>query len=601
MDTRYTSDSLAYTLFEGLRSDFRNSGVPDRYLDLPHPVDAASYRAYKKYDFGVIDPYHYKAHSQITSIFSKYTFKSDAMDDKDRKRAAEDSYRDTQLRLPKSRPQSATAYAVLQRARRIIRSILGDFDLEEIYNHCYFGPNSSLGCPLSLAYPDLKLGMERAFTGSSASVQVFKKYLDTDPLLAEVVGGHLSIKKDSPDLDIRSIRLITVPKKWNTDRGITPLPLLDLFLSNGTGVVISKRLASAGLNIQTLQERHKRLVKAESIRLKHATADLSAASDSITLWLLRCLLPSKWYYFIRKFLFTSIEVNKEVMHTMSVLPMGNGCTFPLETLVFYSIIQALGELTGIKGIYSVYGDDLVYPVRLHKYVTSIFPHFGFVLNLDKTFVSYPFRESCGSDYYRGCDVRPFQFKAKKQSFTRTQFIPLLYSTVNGLLRRWDVHDIPETLTLLFRRICDLSGSVDVVPALYPDESGFKFEDFSALPRLFPQFLFNLPSYKTVSTKSGVHIQVAFSYWKGSTRFRLVKDQRAYYWNWLRLAELGEVSKCLHDLSNYSSQLLVWRRIQIRRGKEVIKKTCAFTALRRSTSHSKAIGHVCDWPKGVFYT
>jgi hypothetical protein len=89
--------------------------------------------------------------------------------------------------------------------------------------------------------------------------------------------------------------------------------------------------------------------------------------------------------------------------------MGNGFTFELETLLFLTIMCGLSDLEGLsfsagKQIFA-YGDDLILPTSLGNDVIACLSFFGFSANSRKTFLSGPFRESCGGDFFDGQPVR----------------------------------------------------------------------------------------------------------------------------------------------------------------------------------------------------
>jgi hypothetical protein len=84
--------------------------------------------------------------------------------------------------------------------------------------------------------------------------------------------------------------------------------------------------------------------------------------------------------------------------------MGNGYTFELETLIFYALVRAV---CGKEGTVSVYGDDLIYPSRFVGPVRELLAFCGFETNVEKSFSTGNFRESCGGHYFKGHSVTPF--------------------------------------------------------------------------------------------------------------------------------------------------------------------------------------------------
>jgi hypothetical protein len=467
----------------------------------------------------------FKRTKQMEALLKKYRFSTDAFTDEELSDRTLNKFMDEQLRLHRPMPLRTSGHKVLQRARLIARRILGEYPGDEVIENVQFGRKSSIGCPLSLAYLDIKLTKCEAFTGTSATTDFFmSQVLPGDKVLQRILKGHdfSSLKNQ---LNYQHLNLVEVPKTWKTYRLITPLTLLGLFFSYGIGRVVTARLKDAGLNIGKLQERHRSLVEEFSRTLRHATADLSAASDSITSELLNRILPRAWYVALRKTFVRSLIAGDKRFSSVSVLPMGNGATFPVETLVFYCIIKAVGDLTKTKGIYSVYGDDLIYPTRIHKTICGIFPQIHLKLNLDKTFVSFPFRESCGSDYYRGQDVRPYFLKGESQMLTRVRYEAFLYKVYNGLTARWDPLEIRGTLTWLLSELSIVTHEILRVPPSFPDYSGVKVSQCTELP-----FKLNFLSFAPITVQyNHGSCWFQFGFLTETPKKRVVKTVQPYYW------------------------------------------------------------------------
>lgn len=366
---RYNTDTTARKVFTELLSDFRTVHENFR-MDLK--LDG--YAAFKSHVNSIRTPYDYsaaslqrfKAHAQVACLLKKYRFEDDVYTDKEIDTRTLDSFRQNQQRLDSICVTGLVQTRVLSVARRIARSILGVFQEDDMIPHLRFGAKASIGCPLRLSHIDIKLSDVRAFSGSGWMVGWFKdRVLAKDPILKGMLDRILPEGK--PHI-VSSLTLQLVPKTYDKRRPITPLPLIDLYYSNGIGGLVQERLALEELpvgqkpiDIRRQQDRHRRLVQKYSKSRTHATADLSAASDSITSPLLNRILPRSWYRALKPLFYRTMVIDGVSTHVHSVLPMGNGATFPVETLVFYVLLRALAELTGIRGEISVYGDDLIYP------------------------------------------------------------------------------------------------------------------------------------------------------------------------------------------------------------------------------------------------
>jgi hypothetical protein len=524
---KYNTGAAVVKIYHHMLRDFQTSETAEFMSSASHHLmtDIKAFRALPERDLGFVDVGRFKRTKQMESLVKKFRFDDDAYSDEELTQMGREAYLDDQLRLHQPLPLKSTGFAVLQRARLIAHRILGECPVDEVIEHVQFGRKSSIGCPHALAYIDEKLSMLRAFTGTRETVKFFfGQVLPGDAILRRILKNH-KIGTLKEQLNTTYLNLVEVPKTWKAYRLITPLTLIGLFFSYGVGRVVTSRLRDAGLDISTLQQRHRKWVKTFSRTRSHATADLSAASDSITSELLNRILPRPWYRLVRKTFVRHLVIGDQRCSTASVLPMGNGATFPVETLVFYCIIKAIGELTGVKGIYSVYGDDLIYPSKLHKYVVAVFPQLHLKLNLDKTFVNHPFRESCGADYYRGQDVRPYFIKGDSEGLTRVRYEAFLYKVYNGLTLRWDPLEIKGTLTWLLTELAMVSRGILRVPPCFPDYSGIKVADPTDVPLNYK--LLPFCPIKIQFNNGSRWFQ--FDFLLETPKKRVVKTTEPYYW------------------------------------------------------------------------
>lgn len=216
---------------------------------------------------------------------------------------------------------------------------------------------------------------------------------------------------------VRGNRFTTVAKDWNKDRGICIEPSINVFYQLGVGKMIARLMKRHGIDKYTGQEKHKLLARLASITGACATVDLSNASDTVSEVLIRLLLPDDWWTLVASIRCTHTLFKGHWVRLEKFSSMGNGFTFELETLVFYTLCLAVAEVEGVKedpytpGLdISAYGDDIIVPSSIASCVISALKFFGFQPNEAKTFTRGRFRESCGGDYLSGFDVRPFYLK-----------------------------------------------------------------------------------------------------------------------------------------------------------------------------------------------
>lgn len=227
--------------------------------------------------------------------------------------------------------------------------------------------------------------------------------------------------------------LFTVPKKSEIDRCACKEPDINMYFQKGVGRHIRHRLRKFGIDLND-QSRNRGLALQGSLTNSLATIDLSSASDSITIECVRALLPDDWFEYLNSIRSQSVNVDGNTITTEMFSSMGNGFTFELESLIFYSIVRAASYVLGIPGIISVYGDDIICSSELYPSLEFLLPAFGFAVNGKKSYHDSPFRESCGGHYYSGIDVTPFYLKRPASRLTDL-------IRVANQLRSWILADV----------------------------------------------------------------------------------------------------------------------------------------------------------------
>lgn len=145
-----------------------------------------------------------------------------------------------------------------------------------------------------------------------------------------------------------------------------------------------------GNDLATLQDVHKDRLVDKNI----ATIDLKNASDSISWELVQFLFPKGIVRALSRARSEMILGPDESYYILKkVSSMGNGFTFELMTLILTALCRTLDPTS------SVYGDDIII-ANEHAYrLISALESVGFKVNLEKSFINSPFRESCGGNYH----------------------------------------------------------------------------------------------------------------------------------------------------------------------------------------------------------
>lgn len=303
---------------------------------------------------------------------------------------------------------SAALFAAKARIATVLGDVpsIGDLDLR-------FGPGATRGVKKNEASTRRKLS--EALSCSTNLLPILPFVLGQVPHLAELHSkdSYTSLYEDyfdemlSVDVQIVNSRLGFVPKNAKTDRTICTEPGLNVLVQAGYGSYIARRLGAFGVDIrdQTVNQRRALL---GSLTGDLATLDLSSASDTISLEIVWELLPLDWALALDRARSTFVDIPTPAgvvtKRQAKFSSMGNGFTFPLETLIFWSLACAC--CPGGPADATVYGDDIVIPTDCYQDLIEVLTACGFKVNKEKSFCEGPFRESCGKDYIRGTDVRP---------------------------------------------------------------------------------------------------------------------------------------------------------------------------------------------------
>jgi hypothetical protein len=368
----------------------------------------------------------------------------------------------------------------------------------EILDEARHGPGTSVGIQSTDFYTK---SFSSCFTSTKQCLyDAYIRYVETFQFWYEAESNR-STTHGSVNI-VKGSRLAFVPKRTDISRTINVEPSLNQFYQLGFGRLLERRLGSYfGINLSTQPDVNRELARVGSIGGSHATIDLSSASDSVSLKMLEEFLPRdfvSWLKLLRSPIVTLPDGNELELHMVS--SMGNGFTFPLQTIVFSSVVCAALRYRGLvkdrhasASTWTVFGDDIIVPNAIVRDVLSILGYLGFSVNADKTFIEGPFRESCGHDYYNGNNVRPVFIKSLKTDQD-------LFVAIN-LLNEWSARhgiNLPETIGLL-RRWC--RGYVPYVPPGANVDSGIRVP-LDVLTRkkhdrngsvLYKRFIANTPS------------------------------------------------------------------------------------------------------------
>lgn len=309
---------------------------------------------------------------------------------------------------------------ILSRTRELIRQVLGNLTentLAAILDLSRPGGGMAIGTttPTKVS-PEWKLGKETRLVSTTACLPYAAMLVEGSPcwfrLHAEIDWdrGEYSLPYQTHDAN----RVAFVPKDGSTARTIAVEPHLNMCLQKGVGDYISRRLASRGIFIrdQSVNQKAAQQGAAEwETSDPYVTLDLSAASDSLSIALVERLLPPAWVGLLDDLRSKQYMLRGEgPFEYQKWSSMGNGYTFPLETLIFWALASVCSSYCGSSKRALAYGDDIIVARGSAALLIEVLGYCGFKVNTSKSFIFGPFRESCGKDWYGTQDVTPLYLR-----------------------------------------------------------------------------------------------------------------------------------------------------------------------------------------------
>lgn len=342
-------------------------------------------------------------------------------------------------------------------------------NIRKIFEGFGVGPGSNIG-----AFENdfcSKIGTSVMTASSQQLLDTFKHLTMSEPLWSLV---ELKRSSDRGYNVIDASRLSFVPKTREISRTICTEPLCNMFFQKGIGSVIERRLREvSGIDLTFQPDNNRILAQRGSLTGEFGTIDLSSASDSMSLTLVREFFPPSvvnWLEMTRTPNTVLPDGRKVELHMVS--SMGNAFTFPLQTLFFLSLVYGVYRARSIKierpgrlslGNFAVYGDDIIVRSEAYDHVCKLLMLCGFKVNVDKSFNDGFFRESCGRDFYYGHNVRGVYLQTLKTDCDR-------YSAINRL-NVWSAEHgvpLPSTISLLMKGLRFLR-----IPFHEMDDAGIK--------------------------------------------------------------------------------------------------------------------------------
>jgi hypothetical protein len=256
---------------------------------------------------------------------------------------------------------------------------------------------------------------------------------------------------------IAGSRLSFVPKTSKISRCICTEPILNMFFQKGIQGSLERGLKEViGIDFSNQPDENSLLARIGSETGRFGTIDLQSASDSMSMALVKEFFPRRVFDLLSRFRSPkTVLPDGRTIDLHMVSSMGNAFTFPLQTLFFSAIVLGAYRVLGIKpkhfrgrfggeSNFAVFGDDIIVEREAFNLVSRLLSISGFTVNQDKSFNEGLFRESCGSDYMSGHNVRGVFIQSLNDAND-------LYSAINRF-NRWSARwQVPLPITVGFLR------------------------------------------------------------------------------------------------------------------------------------------------------
>jgi len=218
-------------------------------------------------------------------------------------------------------------------------------------------------------------------------------------------------------------RLMHVPKTAKGPRLIAAEPTSHMWCQQATWAFLEEQLSHgdfSGFVDFRDQNASGDLVLQSSLDRKLATVDLSDASDRLSCWTVERIFRSNYSVLSALHAARTRLLRDDVSREQGFLKLkkfaaqGTATTFPVQSIVFLCIALGAcldGDITPqkileLRGQVRVYGDDIIIPTHGYVRLRILMDALQLKVNAAKSYVRGHFRESCGTDGYKGYDVTP---------------------------------------------------------------------------------------------------------------------------------------------------------------------------------------------------
>jgi len=307
---------------------------------------------------------------------------------------------------------------ILEVASYIVESIFQDFDPKDIV------PRHGPGAVATGERLEDKWTFARLYNSIHQTFPYYDYFIAGG---AQELVDRLDWYKNLTRLETGQAKVVCVPKDSRGPRLISCEPLEYQWIQQGLGRKIvrslefppGKSILSKGQINFTDQSINQKLALSSSLDGSFATIDLKDASDRVSLALVRKLFKRvpRLLRALEACRTSSTKLpDGRIVEFQKFAPMGSALCFPVEALCFWVLLVAatsrhfkLKQRDVGKTVF-VYGDDIIIPRDLAQFSIQTLERFDLKVNLSKCCIHGPFRESCGTDAFKGVKVTPVRLR-----------------------------------------------------------------------------------------------------------------------------------------------------------------------------------------------
>lgn len=319
---------------------------------------------------------------------------------------------------------------VLRLAREFIADLFADFDYKDIV------PAHGPGIVASGEKPHEKRIFSTKYRRIHEVYPYYSYFYINPNHLLHTKAGYTSRNVEDSGIN----KVIFVPKDSRGPRTIAAEPLEYQFLQQGLRKSLYRHIENHPLTRGRInftdQTVNQALARRGSEGENIITIDLKDASDRVSADLVSYLFRDTSLLKALLALRTSRSElpSGQIVELNKYAAMGSALCFPVEALVFYSLIVGIQSLfESIEPFGYVYGDDIIVKKELYHSIVDIFSQIGLVVNDNKSSYTGFFRESCGAEYYLGHDVTYLKVRTMENS--SPDGIAALFALSNNLFER----------------------------------------------------------------------------------------------------------------------------------------------------------------------